>query len=78
MQKANSLLGELGGKSSVYGIDAGATPPPATVPNSTPYPGALPAPGATPASTGISPQLRSRLQSKLGTLVRNLVEVQVR
>ena len=78
MQKANSLLGELGGKSSVYGIDAGATPSPATVPHSTPYPGALPAPGATPPSTGISPQLRSQLQSKLGTLVRNLVEVQVR
>ena len=28
MQKANSLLGELGGTSSVYGVDAGATPAP--------------------------------------------------
>ena len=32
MQKANSLLGELGGTSSVYGVDAGATPPPPAVP----------------------------------------------
>ena len=29
MQKANSLLGELGGTSHVYGVDAGATPAPA-------------------------------------------------
>jgi ABC-type transporter Mla subunit MlaD len=78
MQRANSLLGELGGKSSVYGVDAGATPPPATVPNSTPYPGTIPAPGTTPAAGGVSPELRSRLQSKLGSLVRNLVAVQVR
>ncbi len=39
MQKANSLLGELGGTSSVYGVDAGATPAPPTVPNASPYPG---------------------------------------
>lgn len=78
MQKANSLLGELGGKSSVYGVDAGATAPPATVPNGTPYPGGMPAPGATPGTAGISPELRSRLQGKLGSLVRNLVDVQVR
>ncbi len=32
MQKANSLLGELGAKSRVYGVDAGATPAPLTVP----------------------------------------------
>jgi phospholipid/cholesterol/gamma-HCH transport system substrate-binding protein len=78
MQKANSLLGELGGKSDVYGVDAGATPAPLTVPNSTPYPGSRPSPGATPASTSISPRLRSQLQSKLGSLVQNLVQVQVR
>jgi phospholipid/cholesterol/gamma-HCH transport system substrate-binding protein len=78
MQKANSLLAELGGKSSVYGVDAGATPPPLTVPSSSPYPGTVPAAGATPNATGISPQLRSQLQGKLGELVRNLVAVQVR
>ncbi|MGA9944929.1 MAG: MlaD family protein, partial [Candidatus Cybelea sp.] len=42
MQKANSLLGELGAKSSVYGVDAGATPAPPAVPYSSPYPGATP------------------------------------
>jgi phospholipid/cholesterol/gamma-HCH transport system substrate-binding protein len=74
MQKANSLLGELGGKSNVYGIDAGATAPPLVVPSSSPYPGAAPAPHAT----GVSPELRAHLQSKLGQLVRNLVAVQLR
>jgi ABC-type transporter Mla subunit MlaD len=78
MQKANSLLGELGGKSSVYGVDTGATPAPATLPNSTPYPGTMPAPGVTPPPSGVSPELRTRLQSKLGELVSNLVAVQVR
>jgi ABC-type transporter Mla subunit MlaD len=76
MQKANSLLGELGGTSSVYGVDAGATAPPLTVPSTSPYPGAVPAPAPHP--TGVSPELRARLQSKLGQLVRNLVAVQLR
>jgi ABC-type transporter Mla subunit MlaD len=77
MQKANSLLAELGGKSNVYGVDNGATPAPLTVPSSSPYPGASPAPGNTPAS-GVSPQLRSQLQGKLASLARNLVDIQVR
>lgn len=74
MQKANSLLGELGGRSSVYGVDAGATAPPLTVPSSSPYPGGIP----VPAATGVSPELRSHLQSKLGELARNLVAIQLR
>jgi len=74
MQKANSLLGELGGSSSVYGVDAGATAPPLTVPSSSPYPGGVP----VPAATGVSPELRARLQSKLGQLARNLVAIQLR
>jgi ABC-type transporter Mla subunit MlaD len=78
MQKANSLLGELGGTSHVYGVDTGATPVPPTVPGSSPYPetAPTPAPGSTPA--GISPQTRSALQSKLGTLARNLIAIQLR
>lgn len=76
MQKANSLLGELGGTSSVYGVDAGATPAPPTVPNSSPYPGA--SPGAPPATSGVSPDARARLQGKLASLARNLIAVQVR
>ncbi|HVN68870.1 MAG TPA: MlaD family protein [Candidatus Binatia bacterium] len=76
MQKANSLLGELGGTSSVYGVDAGATPYPLTVPSTSPYPDLSPAPGATPG--GIPPATRAKLQTKLGTLARNLIAVQVR
>jgi ABC-type transporter Mla subunit MlaD len=76
MQKANSLLGELGGTSSVSGVDAGATPAPPAVPYSSPYPGATPAAFATPH--GISPAARSQLQGKLAQLARNLVAIQVR
>jgi ABC-type transporter Mla subunit MlaD len=76
MQKANSLLGELGGKSSVYGVDTGATPAPLSVPSSSPYP--APSGGGTPAPAGISPQTRAAIQSKLATLARNLVAIQVR
>src|SRR5579871_1018996 len=77
MQKANSLLGELGGTSSVYGVDAGATPAPPTVPNASPYPNGAPAPGGTPTA-GVSPEARARLQGKLASLARNLIAVQVR
>jgi ABC-type transporter Mla subunit MlaD len=72
MQKANSLLGELGGTSHVYGVDVGATPAPLTVPSSSPYP------AATSAPSGITPQTRAAIQSKLATLARNLIAIQVR
>lgn len=67
VQKANSLLGQLGGKSSVYGVDAGATPAPAGT--------SSPANGTPPASSGNVPQ---NVKSKLGSLVKNLVSVQLR
>jgi ABC-type transporter Mla subunit MlaD len=69
-QKVNSLIGQLGGKSKVYGVDAGATPAPAPstprpgeVPTSQPLIPAAPAPGAsaapssssTPAASGGAP-----------------------
>lgn len=73
IQKADSLLDELGGRSSVYGVDQGATPAPLTVPSSSPYPGATPAPAGT-----VSPELRAKLQGKLASLARNLIAVQVR
>jgi len=77
MQKANSLLGELGGTSHVYGVDAGATPGPLTVPSNSPYP--VTPPGASaPANGGISSAQRSQLQGKLASLARNLIAVQVR
>lgn len=52
LQKANSLLGELGGTSSVYGVDANATPAPPVLPAVSPYPipsGGFPA-GQPPAA----------------------------
>jgi ABC-type transporter Mla subunit MlaD len=78
LQKANSLLGQLGGTSSVYGVDAAATPAPPTVPNSSPYPTDATT-GSTASSTaGISPQARANVQGKLANLARNLVAIQVR
>ncbi|HEV3091222.1 MAG TPA: MlaD family protein [Candidatus Cybelea sp.] len=74
MQKANALLGQLGGTSSVYGVDSGAAPAPLTVPSSSPYPGE--APPSQPS--GISPQARANVQSKLAGLARNLINIQVR
>jgi ABC-type transporter Mla subunit MlaD len=68
MQKANSLLGELGGTSRVYGVDEGATP----------APGASAGPGASPAPGGVSPEARANLHAKLASLANNLVALQVR
>jgi ABC-type transporter Mla subunit MlaD len=49
-QKVDSLVGQVGGVSQVYGVDAGATPAPAAT---TPPPGYLPtsAPAVPPAGT---------------------------
>jgi hypothetical protein len=82
MQKANSLLAELGGTSSVYGVDTGATPAPPVVPYSSPYPGTTPPAGATPSAVptagAISAATRAQLQGKLSQLAHNLIAIQVR
>jgi hypothetical protein len=71
MQKADSLLGSLGGSSHVYGVDAGATPYP--MPKN---PNSLPPPGTeTPPPAGAGP---SRLSKGLSNLASNLVQLQVR
>ncbi|MBV8197307.1 MAG: MCE family protein [Candidatus Eremiobacteraeota bacterium] len=62
MQKANSLLGQLGGTSNVPGVDSGATP----------------APGSSPGPHGVSPSLRDRLHAKLVSLAHDLVAIQLR
>ncbi len=88
MQKANSLLGELGGSSNVYGVDQGATPyplpagstPPLNVPQPYPTPTA-PAAGATPypMSTRGGPTVAEmKLKSRLGDIAKNLVAIQFR
>lgn len=79
LQKANSLLGELGGTSSVYGVDAGATPAPPVVPGSTPYPveSGQPHPAASPNAASAA-QVHAKLQGAIGKVLRNLVAVQLR
>lgn len=71
MQKADNLLGTLGGQSHVYGVDAGASPyPVAQGPNNLPPPGTQ-----TPAPNGAG---AARLKAGLGKIVSNLVEAQLR
>ncbi|MEO6834817.1 MAG: MlaD family protein [Candidatus Tumulicola sp.] len=70
LQKANSLLGDLGGTSSVYGVDAHATPAPAVVPQGSPYP--------MPSAQTMAPATRAKLQGKLENVVHNLVAIQLR
>jgi len=71
MQKANSLLGTLGGQSHVPGVDPGATPYP--LPNKN---GALPTVPGTPAPAA-SPNTAG-LKNGLSRALSNLVAVQLR
>lgn len=73
-QKLNSLLGAIGGRSSVYGVDHGATPAPigSTAPAGAPG-GAGPAAGPA-AKIGLPPDITSRL----GSAARNLLAIQIR
>ena len=76
-QKANSLLAQFGGRSAVYGVDRGATPAPAGSPRpdgTFPRPPGAPPLGATPAPG----TLQTNVKDKIGSLVRNLVALQVR
>jgi ABC-type transporter Mla subunit MlaD len=94
MQKANSLLGELGGQSSVYGVDQGATPAPVPTSNGSPIPAGPLVPGATPYPT-ISPipvstmnpsgtasskhaLTPTALNDTLKKIARNLIAIQLR
>jgi ABC-type transporter Mla subunit MlaD len=76
-QKANSLLAQFGGRSSVYGVDRGATPAPggSPLPNGT-YPQR---PGAPPVGSTPPPgSVQGSVKDKVGSLVRNLIALQVR
>jgi hypothetical protein len=86
-QKANSLLGEIGGKSAVYGVDRGATPAPQAGPSGV---FGSPAPGASPGTYSVIPaapggasapldtaQLPDVLKSKLATIAHNLIALQI-
>jgi ABC-type transporter Mla subunit MlaD len=74
-QKLNSVLGSLGGKSSVYGIDRGATP----APIGSPGPGGrVPSPGPRGSQSDDSGTVQANVKNKLSGLVRNLVALEVR
>jgi len=79
-QKADSLLAALGGKSSVYGVDAGATPNP-NAPG--PPPGTTRGAGGTSSNTNqggtaAAASLPANINAKLSGLTKNLAEVQIR
>ncbi len=65
MQRAASLLGRLGGKSHVYGVDVGATPPPETLPS-------------PPPAQPLSSSMRLLLGGSLAGLAHDLIELQLR
>jgi ABC-type transporter Mla subunit MlaD len=84
-QKLNSLLRSLGGTSSVFGVDAGATPAPAAsgAPRGSAAPGGgvpggaiagVPNAAASPTA-GTLPQ---NFKSRIGALAKNLLAIQVR
>lgn len=76
-QKANSLLAQFGGTSSVYGVDRGATPAPLGSPRpdgTYPTRPGQPGPGGTPPPGTV----QANVKNKLGVLVKNLVSLEVR
>ena len=92
-QRANSLLGQLGGTSDVYGVDPNATPAPAPSPPTPPIPGAptpsgmpptpLPevtSPPATgkPLPAGSPGTMPAKLRARLQSIAASLVAIQVR
>ena len=77
-QKANYLLSELGGKSSVPGVDAGATPYPSSPPGTAPQ-SSTGAPGSSTGNlNGAANVLSSAFKSKLSSVLGNVASVQVR
>ena len=72
VQKANSLLGSLGGKSSVYGVDPGATPIPVTPAGSSHSPGSGPSGGVKTVPDAPAGRVT------LSKFTKSLVGVQVR
>lgn len=89
-QKLDSLIGVLGGRSSVYGVDARATPAPYD-PNARTYP--RPGPAVTPGRWNVPPQSGYQTPEpltfgtpvpaqppldKLGDLAKSLAQLQIR
>ncbi len=79
-QRANSLLGQLGGTSDVYGVDPNATPAPApagTPP--APIPGAtIPPATGTPLPAGSPGAMPNKLRARLQSIAASLIAIQIR
>ncbi|MGA3038999.1 MAG: MlaD family protein [Vulcanimicrobiaceae bacterium] len=79
-QRATSLLGALGGTSSVYGVDTGATSPPSSAPIMPPTPAPyvpLPTPSSTAKQQSGDFHMTTALRNRIGDLAKNLIEVQI-
>ena len=77
-QKANSLLKALGGTSSVYGVDPGATPAPTNgaVMPAVPQPvGTGSGPAGKPGTPG---NIGANLKSKIGSIARDVLSIEIR
>ena len=84
-QKLNSLLHSLGGTSSVYGVDAGATPAPHPSGSGVPGGGV---PGGTIGSGGAGANAAAQnptvantpenFKSRIGAVAKNLLAIQIR
>jgi ABC-type transporter Mla subunit MlaD len=72
-QKLNSLLHTLGGTSSVYGVDTGATPAPTG--SGAPRAAGPSAPSAASESSGTTV---GSFQSRIGAVAHNLLAIQIR
>ncbi|MGB6062925.1 MAG: MlaD family protein [Candidatus Aquilonibacter sp.] len=85
LQRANSLLAQFGGTSSVYGVDADATPYPVPSVSLAPGAGTSPLPSlsqidaASPAPMRPAPTAQSlHLQHRLADIASNLISIQLR
>jgi ABC-type transporter Mla subunit MlaD len=79
-QKLNSLLHSLGATSSVYGVDAGATPAPAHSgpPAGGGVPGGTIAGAPNAASSPTAATVPQNFKSRLGAVAHNLLAIQIR
>jgi ABC-type transporter Mla subunit MlaD len=82
-QKLNSLLHQFGGTSSVFGVDAGATPAPGTSPGASGARGGG-VPGGTisgvpnAAGSPTAATIPENFKSRIGAIAHNLLAIQIR
>ncbi len=84
-QRANSILGNFGGRSCVYGVDACGTPPPANdssgaaIPAASPFPAEpFPQTHAQHGGSVLSGSARTDVHSSMSNALKGLVALQLR